>query len=58
MRFQPKAGIAGAVGAAAVAPARLPISTTRINDVGSPACTSGALARRGNRVETPAPTES
>jgi len=35
LRFQPKAGMAGAVGAAEVETARLPIRTTRIKDVGS-----------------------
>src|SRR5262245_61169647 len=55
LRFQPKAGMAGAVGAAEVATARLPIRTTRIKDVASADWTKGALASRGKRVGTPPP---
>jgi hypothetical protein len=58
LRFQAKTGMVGAVGAAEVATARLPIRTTRIKDVGSTDCTSGALAmtkqsEQGNGLQRP-----
>src|SRR5438067_13279965 len=52
---QAKEGIAGPVGAASVATAREPSSTTRIRLVACDCCTSGAPERRGKSATIPTP---
>ena len=55
MSFQPRAGIAGAVGARSVATLWAPRSTTRIRLAGSADCTDGLLFKAGNSCAIPVP---